>query len=376
MSITNIPAKVRNKLWARAAGRCEYRNCNVPLWEDIVTKAQFSIAYIAHIIAEKPGGARYDAELSDKLKYDFSNLMLLCDSHHRLIDLDDVEGHPVELLREMKQAHEERIALQTALSEESRSHILHYGANIGTLKPFVTWAQSKAAMSPLHYPAESNAIEISFQNSSFIDADADYWSVEQQNLRRHFATKVRDRLGKDIKHLSVFAIAPQPLLIELGRLISDVSGTDVYQHQKEPIDNWKWSEPSTPCRYEVIRPVTTTDMVALNLSLSATIDNARIWAVLGEDATIWTLTIKDPFNDFLKSRSQLNAFRESFRKLLNEIKTVHGQNQVIHVFPAVPVAIAIEVGRVWMPKADLPLVIYDQNSRMGGFVKALNIESS
>ena len=37
---------------------------------------------------------------------------------------------------------------------------------------------------------------------------------------------------------------------------------------------------------------------------------------------------------------------------------------------------AIEVGRVWMPKADLPLVVYDQNRALGGFGRALEIGDS
>ena len=46
-----------------------------------------------------------------------------------------------------------------------------------------------------------------------------YWTVQQENLRRVFARKVKERIEqKEIKQLSVFALAPQPLLIELGHL--------------------------------------------------------------------------------------------------------------------------------------------------------------
>lgn len=373
MSVSKIPLNVRFKLWARAAGRCQY--CNVPLWEDIVTKAQYSTAYVAHIIADKPEGPRGHPVLSKELKSDFSNLMLLCDAHHRLIDGDE-EFYTVEKLREMKRIHEERIFVQTALNQDKKSHILHYGANIGELSAFVTWTQSKDAMFPTHYPAESNAIELSFTNSPFMDFESTYWGIEQQSLQKHFAAKVRPRLGEDIEHLSVFAIAPQPLLIELGRLLSDVSGMEIYQHQKEPKDNWAWSEMEMPISYQVNRPQTRFNTVALNLSLSATIDDDRIKTVLGNDVSIWTMTIERPYNDFLKSRSQLLAFRERFRKLLNEIKTVHGQHQTIHVFPAVPVSVAVEIGRVWMPKADLPLRVYDNIPKRGGFVEALMIANN
>lgn len=375
MSVSDIPNKVKYKLWAKAAGRCEYDECNKPLWEDIVTKAQFSTAYIAHIIGEKPEGPRGDPILSEKLKHDFSNLMLLCDTHHRLIDKEDEEGHSVERLIKMKRAHEGRIQIQTELGRDRQSHILHYGANIGALRSFVTFSQCKEAMFP-YYPAESQIIEINLQNSPFEDSRPDYWIIERENLRQQFSAKVRDRLGKDITHLSVFAIAPQPLLIMLGQLLSDVTGMSIYQHQKEPQDNWQWSELPKKMEFEIIRPVVRSETIALNLSLSASIDNARITSVLGEDTAIWTITIDSPYNDFLKSRDQLQAFRECLRKLYDEIKSMHGQEQVIHVFPAVPVSVAVEIGRVWMPKSDLPLKIYDQNSKLGGFVEAFSIDSN
>ena len=54
------------------------------------------------------------------------------------------------------------------------------------------------------------------------------------------------------------------------------------------------------------------------------------------------------------------------RRGWRSIKAAHGEQATINVFPAPLVAAAVEVGRVWMPKANLPFVIYDQNRRMGG----------
>jgi len=58
---------------------------------------------------------------------------------------------------------------------------------------------------------------------------------------------------------------------------------------------------------------------------------------------------------------------------LNDIKAAHGEHTVIHVFPVLPVSAAVEVGRVWMPKADLPLVIYDQNPTVQRFGRTIQI---
>lgn len=376
MSVSHIPDKVRFELWGKSAGRCQYEGCNKILWRDLVTQAKFSTAYIAHIIADKETGPRGDKVLSERLKDDISNLMLLCDTHHRLIDIEDVAGHSVERLQEMKKRHETRISIQTSLGEDKQSHILHYGANIGRLNARITWRKSYEAMAPNRYPAEDTVIELSLKNSPFQDDNSTFWKIERESLQRQFTSKVQPRLATDISHLSVFALAPQPLLMELGRLLSDVSAIDVFQHQKEPQDNWKWQDQGESISFRIIPPDKLYSHVALNISLSADIDNLRILSVLGEDTCIWTLTIAHPYNDFLKTREQLRTFRETFRKLLNDIKRFHGQNSLLNIFPAAPVSIAIEIGRVWMPKADLPLRIYDQNSSLGGFCYAFDIDSS
>ncbi|MCD6216470.1 SAVED domain-containing protein [bacterium] len=58
------------------------------------------------------------------------------------------------------------------------------------------------------------------------------------------------------------------------------------------------------------------------------------------------------------------------------MKATHGHDSILHIFPAVPVAIAFEIGRVWMPKADLALRIYDENRKICGFNVAFYIKQS
>lgn len=55
------------------------------------------------------------------------------------------------------------------------------------------------------------------------------------------------------------------------------------------------------------------------------------------------------------------------RRLFDKIKLIHGEESVIHIFPASSISMAVELGRVWMPKADLPLYLYDENKKVVGF---------
>jgi hypothetical protein len=121
------------------------------------------------------------------------------------------------------------------------------------------------------------------------------------------------------------------------------------------------------------RPEKISGPAALVLALSATVIDERITCVLGKDVAIWSITAEQPHNDIMKCRADLSELRRLVRAMLNDIKAAHGEHAVIHVFPALPVSAAVEVGRVWMPQADLPLVIYDQNRAWNGFGRTIQI---
>jgi hypothetical protein len=67
----------------------------------------------------------------------------------------------------------------------------------------------------------------------------------------------------------------------------------------------------------------------------------------------------------MRHPEDLTEFRRLMRGLYDEIKAAHGRDAVINVFPAVPVSAEVKVGRTLMPKADLPLVIYDETQGQG-----------
>lgn len=93
----------------------------------------------------------------------------------------------------------------------------------------------------------------------------------------------------------------------------------------------------------------------------------------GRNVSIYSITIDEPDNDFVKSRKQIVDFGEKMKEVFRTIKEVHGQEVVLNVFPAMPASLSVQLGRVWMPKADVSLKIYDQNRSLGGFVEAIEI---
>lgn len=259
-----------------------------------------------------------------------------------------------------------------SLGPEKQSHVVLYGANIGAHDAHLSLNKAAHAMLPDWYPAEARAIELGWTNSALEDRDAAYWQGQALQLRRLFEQAVKPRLRKgEIQHLSVFGLAPQPMLMLLGHLLCDITTAEVYQLHREPPD-WRWQTDPPGFDFSVAAPSSTAGPPALVFSLSATVLDERIHKVL-PGASIWKLSSPQPHNDFLAGRGQAKLFRQYVRTLLDRIKAAHGDHATLHVFPAMPVALAVEFGRVIMPKADMNIQVYDQNQALGGFVPALTL---
>ena len=370
-----IPEKTKMVLWARAAGRCEYSGCNRSVIGDLISgNWEMNASYIAHIVGDAPDGPRGHPILSKKLCIDISNLMLMCDTHHRLIDREDVKGHPVDLLLAMKAAHEARIETLSEIKEENSCHVLRYAARIGSNESPVSIEAIKQGLLPDRYPAEGNkTIDLDITGLELSDDNPNFWTVQIGNLQSQFAQKVRGRFERgEIRRLAVFALAPIPLLIELGRLISDIADAEVSQLLREP-KGWKWQEEDAPMKIQSKRGEGTSRDIALKLEVSAPIADERIHQVMGQAIPIWSVSAEAQHNDIVRRRNDLRDFRRALRSAFEAIKTAHGESATVHLFPALPVSAAVEVGRVWMPKAHLPMIVYDQNRKLGGFQKATTI---
>lgn len=372
--VRTIKGSVQTVLWGRAAGRCEFQGCNSILSRSPVTQETVNISEKAHIYSFSADGPRGNEGVSNEELNSVENLILVCHACHKKIDKTADGGrYTAALLKEMKASHEWRVEIVTGIESERRSHVLIYGANVGehSVPPFFKGAAE--AMFPKRYPAEARPVALGIVGSSGQDSSADFWKTQSRELVTQFNRRVRDRVDRqEIDHISVFAIAPQPLLILLGTLLGDIVSADVYQRHREP-QTWTWPTSAKLLDFQIQRPTSTSGLPALVIGTSATVTRDRIEKTLGAEASIWSVTIPRPNNDPVKSREDLSKFRSLLRALFDDIKAVHGQWTLLHVFPATSVSLAVEFGRARMPKADMPWRIYDQNNELGGFVPALDI---
>jgi hypothetical protein len=354
---------------------------------------QMNKAYLAHIIADSPGGPRGQEGLSEELSDDFENIMLLCDTHHRLIDREEVEEHPPELLHEHKREHEERIERLTGIESDHGTHILLFGTKIGTHRGEVNHDQARQAVVPDRYPNTERGIRLDLNDTGIDESSPAYWPAVKEAVDSQVGRLV-DRKegpkGNPIEHLSIFGLAPIPALVYLGRQIGDTIPADVYQRHRETED-WEWAEgKEDPCSYIVDQPSdngigkegsggsttkneTSSESVAVRLSLSGNVLRADVEKALDCRPPLYTIAIDKPRRDFLRLEKELERFRKTWTSLLAEIRGAYGSDVEIHLFPAVPNSVAIEIGRIQLPKSDPPISLYDHYKEQGGFIHALTL---
>lgn len=371
-----IKPPVERELWARAAGRCQFSGCNTLLYKSAVTQETVNLAQKAHIYAFSEKGPRGWGPFKTGLNKlnDISNLMLMCHGCHRKIDQEEGSlRYPADRLIRWKTEHEQRVEVVTDIAPDKKSHVVLYGANIGSEKSPIEYHACVEAMFPQSYPASERPILLSMK-SEHRDSSPQYWPTESQHLVKAFQRKILSIIDDDpCKHFSLFTLAPQPLLIQLGALLTDKIDVETYQLHREPKD-WIWQDCGDDFDYTIRKPDHFDGEPALIVSLSDHVSHERITRVIGESAPIWEITLENPHNDFMQAKQQLSLFRKQLRCLIVDIKHAHGEATPLHIFPVMPVSCAIEFGRARMPKADMPWLIYDHDMETKEFVKAIELK--
>jgi hypothetical protein len=111
MAITQKSIKI---LWSASGGLCAFPDCRQQLtFSEAGEFAPYTLGEMAHICGDQPGSNRHNAAQTPQERDDYQNLILLCPTHHSLIDRAENEGRfPVEFLHQIKADHEAFVRLR------------------------------------------------------------------------------------------------------------------------------------------------------------------------------------------------------------------------------------------------------------------------
>ena len=367
---TAIDEKVRMKLWAISGGRCEI--CNRLLYSDLHYGNDGNFGEFAHIHAVSNGGPRHKVGMTTEEKNNIENLMLLCEEHHHMID-SNPENYSDGILLKRKRQHEERIRTVTEIAEEQSCRIAGFFSNIDHAEIYSSDRLLRAAaISAGLYPKQEPTILLHKDAITRYIPSKEIFELKAHELERQFKEWFDAFKAEDA--IALFALAPQPLLFKLGTLINDQYNVQVFQCHRTG-HKWAWKQDADSVDYilSITRTVSEPANVALVMDLSAEIVDTRILSAVGEQTKIYHLTIATPNRNFVQTPEIQNQFVVKFREAMEAIKNENPQIDCIRVFMAMPASLAVRAGMDFMPKADVPLVLYEQATADDGFFEALTI---
>ncbi|MEY1677893.1 SAVED domain-containing protein [Gordonia sp. ABKF26] len=377
----DIKDSVRNALWARAAGRCTI--CNRRLLGDTRTYLHsVLLAELAHNIGAtsssgSPRSARSNYHPDTEAE---ENLLLLCHDCHRIIDHPEhIEFFPPDKLREIKMSFERRIEMATSDGGLTRTAALRVGANI----------HGSFALASPHEVAETlfraNYLGLveTRRSGDFtcrISGNAGgkgFWPSGEQSID-DTVEQVRQAVDSgDVAHISVFAIAPIPLLVYLGWLLDDKTPTRIYQKQRDHTVGWSWSDDARVVDFAIAVPDTDRDPsdVVLLCEVTSEITVDRLPDHLSAAPVVTLKPAQVPPSPVLITNEQtLAKLAARWRELLAQTESRFPAARRWHLVASAPVSVAIELGRAIMREAHPAVDIYERTA--AAYVRAISINDT
>lgn len=379
-----VKAEEKLKVWVRSGGRCII--CNRYLLEGQLSAREVTFGELAHIVgySTAEGSPRGNDPLPKSERDMAENLMLVCDDEHDEIDKQRVRDlFPVNLLRNMKAAHESRIKHVTGLGPDRGTAIVRMIGNLrGNAVHLDRPSAAEAVIANGRFPKfnlalDNDGIEIDLRNIPGEDiASPEYYCSAIAFIDDVIDHKLTEGVQREvINHLSVFGFARWPLLVYLGTALDDNVPTDIYQRRRSP-QTWCWPENghAVSFDFELPDPQPEVDEAVLVINVSGSIQLHELPDAL-TSLPRFTITLDGttPEPDIFSTPESVDAFTRTCRQLLSEMEASHKQVQRLHVFAAMPMSAAIALGQVLDTTVHPQLSLYERTDM--GYVSSMEVDA-
>lgn len=356
----NTNEETKRVVWIQSAGHCEL--CGTDLMYDYRAGRPMRWGEVAHVLPASPKGPRgrndHDEAKAQALTNDLANLMLLCPSCHDKIDRD-ADGYPENDLSGLHQAYLERIRLAATTPDGGRAIPLIVLSQHFATTNDIPDRDLLTAMSSEGLTAFDHGIRIIFPPPGPRGRDSTYWQNIKDNIQHDLEGQLRRRGGTygDIPALAVVGLADIPALMLLGQVIGDRSKRLLFSFSREHRLRWP-DQTAEPPEFLFTPPPNGDAPLALVLSISAQVPNRDVTDAL-PGARIAELTIPEPSYSMVQNRRVIHAFRDALQIRLSQLEAL--TPKTIHVFAAIPAALAVEFGALLTTQHQHQYLIFDRD---------------
>lgn len=363
----NIKDSVRNALWARTAGRCTI--CSRRLLGDQRTYLHsVLLAELAHNIGATDGHGSPRSQDNDSVDDTEAeeNLLLLCHDCHKIIDNPDhIDFFPPEKLREIKESFERRVEMVTENGGLTRTAALRIGCLIRGSLAMASQREIAETLLAVNYlglveTQRSGDFTCRISGSA---GGRGFWDAAQQSIDDTIA-QVRQAVDSgDVEHISVFAIAPVPLLFYLGWHLDDKTPTRLFQKHRDQFIGWSWSDQGGPVDFEIVASEedASIDEVVLICALTSEVTRAAFPSAIHGAPVIEVRPVEElPGPNLLSHEQSLANFADRWRAALAMAEARFPSAKRWHLIASAPVTASIEAGRALVRDIHPPVTLYER----------------
>ncbi|XLZ69748.1 SAVED domain-containing protein [Massilia sp. SR12] len=376
------------RVWHDAAGRCMFRGCGDDLGVTPLTTRSAAVAYLAHIIAADKDGPRGDETWSEKLADEPSNIMLMCDKHHRLIDRIAADEYKTHVLREMRAEHVNTVQQVLSCLKYPKTQAIAMLANLGNA---TTWpsevdmqlAMLDRALAPLpliDYQVPRNQRD----DRSLPCAWRQILHEHEMDLRTFVGKFGNTRsVGATADVLSIFTVHLVPLLVLFGRIVGQARRVEVYQYDRDR-GTWRWESGA------VAKPAGTMFLehsvrnsgkaVLLSIELTAEFPDSAlppeiVASLCDESMQRVRIRTKAPGQTAIAHALDLEQFTRIAREAVNLVQDqLHATH--VHLIGVSPACALFNFGQLLQAGNHCPYTIYDRPTWQTPFLPAITIDGS
>lgn len=393
----DITAKVAREVERLAGWRCQFDGCGADLSSHYVNGTSGNYSYLAHIVAASWDGPRGDKVWSKVLANEVSNIMLLCDKCHRLIDRINPEAYSREILEEMRQRHVAEVKRLLDTLAYPNVQMLVIGGNIAGQNMRFDVKAAEEAMWARALRATPAAHTFS-QNAGFLwnTGTPNYWETLFESLKTEIPAlrgllNGTSRGGAAPTSLAVFPLHNISVQILSGRLLGESGTAHIFQFHRNEVagkkgGQWRWPDVPEPAsdKFQVneLQGRREGDVEAtLLVYLTCKIPPQELPSHLfdGNAFVLPTLevTIDAPSHAAISHPVDLELVGKAFDTALQKIQDAW-RVQRIHLVAIAPSSACVRLGQKFQARYQRPAVLYERSPTntpavFGPFVPTIEI---
>ena len=329
--------------------------CNIDIMTDRYSHRGIRTFEKSHIIAFSDYGPRANPDVSSEERDSVDNYIILCPTCHTTIDSAiGEEIYTVNMLKKIKNEKEKRVRELMASLNNEVCMIIKYASNIGGHHIDISDSDIRKITFEKFFFTNEDIVNLS-DNLDNEDTD-----TSKRSLDNSFGRVQRIIESGETPAWCVFALAPQPLLIHLGKKLGDKENTHIFIKHR---GCWKYDDDSMPLLFEFTSPFSCSKdrEVVLVISITSNESPDELKKTFGEEIDIWRIKVKNGKTgpDIITNQSELDNFYYESIKVLDAIGKEYGKEKLINVLPIMCNALAIKFGMAIMPKCHNPIIVFD-----------------